>query len=161
MPRMKDIREKILKELDEKPGERFSVSAIAQAVGSNNGATNSALVKLFKAGLVARPQKGVYTGKGRPPEKTEAPKPAQAKKLAAAKSPKPTPAPVESTPAPEASFSVITIDLLVEGEPSKIDSSGLLGKVRENQAVLDARVSKVTEADQRKLQVRISFADEK
>ena len=160
MTRMRDIREKILKELDQKPGDTFSVSAIARAIGSNNNSTNAALGKLLKAGLVARPQKGVYTSKGRPTQKTAAPEPAQAAKPVAVKTAEPTPAPPEPTAGPTVSLSVVTIDLLVEGEPSKIDASGLLEKVRGSKGVLDARVSKVAGADQSKLQVRFAFADQ-
>ena len=136
MKKMMDIRERILKELDQRPGDMFSVSAIAQAVGSNNNATNSALGKLFNAGLVARPRKGVYSSKGRPSEKTAASEPAQAQKPVVAnlltlclgklpkpvatKTPKPTPGPANPTSAPTVSLSVVTIDLLVEGEPSRL-----------------------------------------
>lgn len=176
MKKMMDIREKILKELDQRPEDMFSVSALAQAVGSNNNATSAALSKLFKAGLVERPQKGVYSSKGRPPEitadsePTQAQKPAetkpadpipgQAPKPVAVKTPKPTPVSAKPTSSPMVSLSVVTIDLLVEGDPSKIDVSGLLEKVRGSRDVIDARVKKVAEADQSKLRVRFAFADE-
>jgi hypothetical protein len=160
MKRMMDIREKILKELDQKPRDTFSVSAIARAIGSNNNSTNAALGKLFKAGLVDRPQKGVYSSKGRFPQTTAALKPAQAKKTVAVRTAKPTPEPAKGTSAPTSPLSIITIDLLVEGEQSKIDASGFVGKVRENRSVLDARVSKITAADQTKLKIRFSFPDE-
>jgi hypothetical protein len=159
MKRMRDIREKILKELDQKPGDTFSVSAIARAVGSNNNATNAALGKLFKAGLVARPQKGVYSSKAGSPQTTAAPEPAQAKKAVAVKTAEPAPAPAPPAPAPTSTLSVITIELLVEGEQSQIDASGFLGKMLDNKSVLDARVSKIAAADQKKLKIRFSFSD--
>jgi hypothetical protein len=152
--RMMDIREKILAELDRKPGDTFSASAIARAIGATPKSTTATLGRLFKAGLVARLQKGVYSSKGRPPETTPAPKPAKPRK-----SQKPAKA-TEPVPAPVTPLSVITIDLLVEGEQSKIDASGFLGKVRENRSVLDARVRKITAADQTKLKIRFSFPDE-
>jgi hypothetical protein len=155
MKRMKDIREKILNELDQKPGDTFSVSAIARAIGSNNMATNSALGRLFKKGLVARPQKGVYTSKGLPPQTVASPEPVQAQSTVAVKKTEPCAAPRP------VSLSVITIDLLVEGAPSKMDCSGLLEKVLGSTGALDARVSKVAEADHSKLKVRFAFAAEK
>ncbi len=159
--KMMDIREKILKELDNKPGDTFSVSAIARAIGSNNKGTNAALGKLFKAGLIARLQKGVYSSKARSPKPTAVPEPLRPRKTATtAKAAKPVPEPAELTPAPTSPLSIITLDLLVEGEQSKIDASGFLGKVLENRSVLDARVSKITAADQTKLKIRFSFPDD-
>ncbi len=161
MKRMRDIRQKILKELDQKPGDTFSVSAIARAIDSNNKATNAALGKLLKAGLIPRPQKGVYSSKGPSPQATAAPKPAAPKVIAKeAKAAEPAPKPAELTSASTVRLSIVTIDVLVEGEQPQIDASGFLGQVRENKAVLDARVSKITEADQTKLKMRFSFPDE-
>ena len=157
MKRMRDIREKILQELDRKPGDMFSVSAIARAIGSNNKSTNAALGKLFQAGLVARPQKGVYSSKGRSSQPLAAPNPAPARKTMRAKAAEPTPAPAEATFAPTSPLSIITIELLVEGEKSTIDAGVFLAKVRENKAILDARVNKIAAADQRKLKIRFSF----
>ena len=124
----------------------------ACAVGSTSNATAKALGKLFKAGLVARPQKGLYSSTGRPAQKTTPPKPAPAAKPMA-------PKPAETAPVLGPSLSVMTMDLLVEGEAPKIDTSGLLEKVRGIRDVLDARVSKVAKADQSKLQVRFACTD--
>ena len=159
MKRTMDIGKKILGEIDQKPGDTFSVSAIARAVGATPKAAAAALGRLFKAGLVTRPQKGVYTRKGRSPQITAAPEPEQAKKTVVAKTAKPTPKIAQPAPAPTAPLSIITIDLLVEGEQSKIDASGFLGKLLDDKAVLDARVRKITAADQSKLKIRFSFPD--
>jgi DNA-binding Lrp family transcriptional regulator len=70
MKKMMDIGKKILAELDQKPGDTFSLSAIARALGATPKATGAALGRLFKAGLVTRPQKGVYTSKGRSPQRS-------------------------------------------------------------------------------------------
>jgi DNA-binding transcriptional ArsR family regulator len=151
--RMMDIREKILTTLDRKPGDTFSVSQIARAIGSTPKATNATLSRLFKAGLIARPQKGVYSGAVRSSAKAAAPEPVKPRKVAKrAKTAEPAAAPI--TP-----LSVMTIDLLIEGEQSKINVDRILEKIREERAVLDTRVRKVTEADQSKLQIRFTLAD--
>jgi DNA-binding transcriptional ArsR family regulator len=151
--RMMDIREKILTTLDRKPGDTFSVSQIARAIGSTPKATNATLSRLFKAGLIARPQKGVYSGTVRSSAKAAASEPVKPRKVAKrAKIAEPVAAPI--TP-----LSVMTIDLLIEGEQSKIDVDRILEKIREERAVLDTRVRKVTEADQSKLQIRFTLAD--
>lgn len=150
---MMDIRERILRELDQKPGDTFSVSAIARAIGSTPKATVATLSRLFKKGLVARSQKGVYSSKSRPQETTAAAKPAKPRKIEKA------PKAAEPVHAPVMELSVITIDLLVEGEPSKVDAGGLLGKILEGKPVLDAKVRKIHRVDRTKLQVRVEFAD--
>ncbi len=161
MKRMRNIREKILGVLREKPGDTFSVSAIARAVESNNKATNAALGKLLKAGLVARPQKGVYSSKDLSPKTTAPPPPAEPKKnVTAAKGAEPAPKLTKTTEVPASSLSIFTIELLVEGEQSKIVAEDFLGKLSENRAVLDARVKRITAADPTKLKMRYTFADE-
>jgi hypothetical protein len=159
--RMMDIRDRILKELNEKPGDTFSVPAIARAVGANQKATAAALGRLFKKGMVARPQKGVYSSKSAPEEKKAAPQPARAKRSVAPKAAKPAPAAAKPKLAPAAAspLSVISIELLVEGEQSEIDVSALLGKLLESRAVLDARLGKIAAADQSKLKIKFSFQD--
>jgi hypothetical protein len=153
MAKMMDIRKKITATLDQKPGDTFSISAIARAIGATPKATSAALGKLYNKGLVARPQKGLYSSKGSPPKTTAASEPAKPRKIAKA------PKTVDSAPSPATRLSLITIDLLVEGEQSTIDAGGFLGKLLENKAVLDARVRKIAEADQSKLQVRFLIAD--
>jgi hypothetical protein len=156
--RMMDVRDRILRVLNEKPGDTFSVPAIARAIGANQKATAAALGRLFKKGEVARPEKGVYATKEMPKEKKAAPEPEKPKNRVAAKAAKPSPA--AAKPASEASpLSVISIDLLVEGERSEIDASVFLGKLLENRAILDARINKITPADQSKLKIRFSFKD--
>jgi hypothetical protein len=153
MAKMMDIRKKITATLDQKTGDTFSISAIARAIGATPKATSAALGKLYNKGLVARPQKGLYSSKGSPPKTTAVSEPAKPRKIAKAQKI------ADTTPVPVRPLSVITIDLLVEGEQSKTDVSVFLGRLRENKAILDARVRKITEADQSKLQVRFAIAD--
>jgi DNA-binding transcriptional ArsR family regulator len=169
--RMMDVREKILTTLDRKPGDTFSVSQIARAIGSTAKATNATLSRLFKAGLIARPQKGVYASNGESARKVVAAEP-QTKKTAKPVNPVKPAKPAKAvksqkiaktaTPAPaaEARLSVVTIDVLVEAEQSTVDVGRILGIIRQEKAVLDARVRKITEADQSKLQIRFALADE-
>jgi hypothetical protein len=65
----------------------------------------------------------------------------------------------EPAAAPITPLSVMTIDLLIEGEQSKIDVDRILEKIRADKAVLDTRVRKVTGADQSKLQIRFTLTD--
>ncbi len=140
MKKMMDIRDKIVATLEQKPGDTFSVSQIARAIGSNNKATGAALSKLFKKGLVARPQKGLYSSKARPAATKAAAEPSKR---------------VEPLPA----LSVVTIDLLIEEEKSKIDVRGLLQLILKEKAILDAKMRKIVDADRTKLKIRLSFQD--
>jgi hypothetical protein len=109
-----------------------------------------ALNKLLKSDLVERRQKGLYAGKRRP-EEAPAPAPEKPRRIAKTTEPKLV---------PSVALSVVTVELLVEGERSQIDVGRVLGKIREDKAILDARVRKVAEADQSKLSVRFAFANE-
>lgn len=135
--KMMDVRDRIVKLLDQSAGKRFSVGEIAQKIGSNAKATTAALGRLFKQGRVDRPQKGVYTSKtqrgAQAPAKME-----------------------EITPklAPGPSMSIVSIDLLVEGEASKVDVNQLRRSVLEDPTVLDFKVRKTVSADRSKLKVR-------
>jgi hypothetical protein len=158
--RMMDIREKILTTLDKKPDDTFSVSQIARVIGSTSKATNATLSRLFKAGLISRPQKGVYCGISRSATKATPSEPEKPRNTAKAVKPVKAAKIAKSVPQPTTSLSVITIDVLVEGEQSKIDIAGLVDMIREEKAVLDTRVRKIAEADQSKLQIRFTLADE-
>lgn len=146
-----DVGKKVLNALAANPGE-MSISQISAIIGSSKKATNAALGRLFKKGLVDRPQKGIYSHKRQktvePAPKAETVRPAEPVK---------TP---EIVPAPVVSLSVITIELLVEGEEAEVDASAILGKISLDRAVLDARVTNITPADQKKLRVRFSFQEE-
>ncbi len=47
---MRDIREKIIAILEQKPGDTFSISQIARAIGASNKSTNAALGRLHAKG---------------------------------------------------------------------------------------------------------------
>ncbi|MBI5250335.1 MAG: Rrf2 family transcriptional regulator [Desulfomonile tiedjei] len=138
--KMMDIRERIMAALNQKPGDSFSISQIARTIGSNSKATSAALGKLLKNGLVDRPQKGFYSI--RPPV-------APAKVAAA------PPKRVETIP----TLSLVTIDLLVEGEKAGIDVHAILQRILEDETILDAKVRKIAEADRTKLKIRLSLPD--
>jgi hypothetical protein len=146
-----DLR-RILATLQEEPGGTFYISAIADAIGASTKSTSAALGKLLNAGLIARPQKGLYSSKGKTAAASAPPKPKKTKQIATAAQP---------TVAADEAFSIVTIDLLMEGEESKIDTAGILGKIRQDKNVLDARVRKIMEADRNKLQIRLALPNEK
>jgi hypothetical protein len=151
MSRMMDVRDKIVAMLNQDPGKRFSVTEIAHSIGSSPKATTAALGRLFKKDLIARPEKGLYSSKGsRPPTHKQA-KPRKIAEI---------PKTAKSGPLATPVLSVVSIDLLVQGEKSRLDLIGFLGKIRENKEVIDTKVRKVTEADQSKLQKRFILADE-
>jgi len=148
MTRMRDIRKRIIGTLGQSPGKKYSIDEIAKAIGSNAKATTAALVRLHKLELIDRPEKGLYSLKKESAEKAA---PSQPTKSAAV----PT---VEAMAT--ADLSVITVDLLVEGKESEIDSGKFAQRIKENKAILDARVRKVTDADRKKLTIRFSLPDE-
>jgi len=149
MKRMRDIRERIMATLDQRPGDTFSISAVAGAIGSNNKSTTAALSKLLKIGLITRPQKGLYSTKGRPTAAIVSSQPAKVRKSAKS---------AETVPAE--ALSIVTIDVLVEGDKTKINAAELVRKLQEDMTVLDAKVKGVHEADRKKLKIRLSLPDE-
>jgi hypothetical protein len=48
----------------------------------------------------------------------------------------------------------------VEGEESKIDTFAILGMIRQQKNVLDARLRKIIEADRSKLKIRFALSNE-
>jgi predicted transcriptional regulator len=137
--KMMDVRDRIVKLLDQGAGKRFSVGEIAQEIGSNAKATTAALGRLYKEGRVDRPQKGVYVSKTqRGSQKTAKTEKASAKRAAGP------------------SMSIVSIDLLVTGEASKVDVSGLRKFALEDPTVLDFKVRKTLNAERSKL--KVSFA---
>jgi hypothetical protein len=150
MAKMMDIRNRIVATLEAKPGHTFSISQIARSIGSNDKSTSAALGKLLNDGRIDRPQKGLYSSKVKPEPATAPPAP---------KKPRKVPSPAKPTPAADETLSIVTIDLLMEGEESKIDVEGILVKIRRGENILDARVRKVTEADRTKLQIRFELPD--
>ncbi len=146
---MRDIRKRIIGTLEQGPGRKFSIDEIAKAIGSNSKATTAALVRLHKLGLIDRPEKGLYSLKGKTAQKTTSHAPTKA-----SSAPSKT-APTLSTPA----LSIITIDLLVEGKESEVDAGKFVRKIKENEAILDARARRIAEADRKKLTIKFSLPD--
>ncbi len=140
--KMMDVRDRIVKILDQSAGKRFSVGEIAQKIGSNAKATTAALGRLFKQGRVDRPQKGVYTSKTLRGAQAQAKIEAVSPKLAAG-------------PA----MSIVSIDLLVEGDASTVDVSQLRRRALEDPTVLDFKVRKTVSADRSKLKVRFALPE--
>jgi hypothetical protein len=70
-----------------------------------------------------QPQKGLYSSKAKKSPTPAPPKPQKARKTA--KAPQPTPASGEA-------FSIFTIDLLVEGKESQVDTTGIFRRIRED-----------------------------
>jgi hypothetical protein len=140
--KMMDVRDRIVKLLDQNAGKRFSVGEIAQKIGSNAKATTAALGRLFKLGRIDRPQKGAYTSK---PQRS-APKVAKIAK-------------VQQKSATEPTMSIVSIELLVEGPESHVDVSQLRRLVLEQPSVLDFKVRKIVSADRTKLKVRFALPE--
>jgi hypothetical protein len=140
--KMMDVRDRIVKLLDQDAGKRFSVGEIAQKIGSNAKATTAALGRLFKKGLIDRPQKGAYTSK---PQR-RAPKVAKIEK-------------VQLKSAAEPTMSIVSIELLVEGPESQVDVSQLRRLALEQRSVLDFKVRKIASADRTKLKVRFALPE--
>jgi hypothetical protein len=140
--KMMDVRDRIVKILEQSAGKRFSVGEISQKIGSNAKATTAALGRLFKQGRVDRPQKGLYTSKTRSGAKAQT-------KIEQV-SPKPAHGPA---------MSIVSIDLLVESEASRLDVSQLCRRVLEDPIVLDFKVRKTVSADRSKLKVRFALPE--
>lgn len=160
--RMMDVRDKIIRILDENPGKRFSVAEIAKEIGSNSKRTTAALGRLHKGGRVERPEKGYYMSKK---GTATPPKPAPQKAQPVAKA---TPA-TKAAPTPKAapaakaaakpSMAIVTVDLLVDGSKSEVNIEQLRQCVSGAPSVLDFKVRGVVDADPKKLKVRVSLLD--
>jgi hypothetical protein len=136
--KMMNIRKKIREVLEEKPDHKFSISEIADAIGSTSKATTAALGKLLKNSEITRPAKGLYAAnKGPTPVRKQKAKPTE----------------------PSQGMSIITVDLLVEGEKPKIDTVLLLHKIMQVASIHDAKVKNVISADQTKLKIRVTLPD--
>ncbi|AFM25750.1 hypothetical protein [Desulfomonile tiedjei] len=162
--RMMDVRDKIIRILDENPGKRFSVAEIAKEIGSNSKRTTAALGRLHKGGRVERPEKGYYMSKK---EAAISPKPVP-QKPAAAPAVKATRAPraaraAKAAPVEKAvakpSMAIVTVDLLVEGSKSEVNIEKLRQCVSGEPSVLDFKVRGIVDADPKKLKVRVSLPD--
>jgi len=139
--KMMNVRTKITDLLKGRPGKNFSISEIADAIGSNNKATTAALGKLLKSGDIERPAKGRY----------------------AVKAGRPAPAAKEKVVKPQEplvyGLSIVTVDLLVEGEQPEIDAGLILRKILENPTIHDAKVKSVAPADPTKLKIKMTLQD--
>jgi hypothetical protein len=140
--KMMDVRDRIVKLLDQNAGKRFSVGEIAQKIGSNAKATTAALGRLYNQGRVDRPQKGAYTSKTQHGVQTQA-------KIEK----------VQPKAAAGPAMSVVSIDLLVEGETTQVDVSRIRKCALEDPNVLDFKVRKTVSADRSKLKVRFAFPE--
>lgn len=144
--KMMDVRDRIVKLLDQNPTKKFSVGEIAQKIGSNAKATTAALGRLVKQGRIGRPQKGVYISNAR----KEIEKPISAK-----------PAKVEKVPpATGPALSIVSVDFLVEAEKANVDVRQILQCATQDPKILDSKVRKIVPADQTRLQVRFGLREE-
>jgi hypothetical protein len=144
--RMMDIRDRIVKLLDQNPSKRFSVGEIAHKIGSNAKSTTAALGRLVNQGRVHRPQKGVYVSKTqRVAEKAVNEKPAKVEK---------------SEPQPGPALSIVSIDFLVEADQANVDVRQILQCASDDPKVLDCKIRKIAPADQARLKVRFALREE-